>query len=129
MPDAFCCLVGKSEVYVFACVGSFWSVISGKKFAFHLLPSGILHKHTLNFLGNGVVVDFPRLLEELKVLDDKSIDWRGRLLISNRAHVVLPCHKWVDAARETSAKATGDAIGTTRMVKGRGCRSESLIRL
>ncbi len=93
--------------------------VVGKKFAFHLLPSGILHKHTLNLLGNGVVVDFPRLLEELKVLDDKGVDWRGRLFVSNRAHVVLPCHKWVDAARETSAKATGDAIGTTRMVIGK----------
>jgi adenylosuccinate synthase len=91
-------------------------VYTGKKFAFHLLPSGIIYPHTTNFLGNGVVVDLRRLLKELKDLDASGVDWRGRLKISDRAHVVLPCHPWVDTMRETNAAKTGDAIGTTRMV-------------
>ncbi len=63
-------------------------VVNGKKFAFHLLPCGLIHPHTQNLLGNGVAVDLDALDEETAPLESEGIEWRNRLFISDRAHLV-----------------------------------------
>jgi adenylosuccinate synthase len=89
-------------------------VVEGEQFIFHLIPSGILQGKTCA-IGNGVVVDPGVLLEELDRLDNRGITVDpDKFLISERAHVIMPYHKAVDAARE---QFKGDKkIGTT----GRG---------
>jgi adenylosuccinate synthase len=59
-------------------------VADGVKYAFHLLPSGILYDKCTNVLGNGVVVHLPTIFEELVALDKNNIDYKNRLLMSNR---------------------------------------------
>jgi adenylosuccinate synthase len=89
-------------------------VVDGEQFIFHLIPSGILQGKTCA-IGNGVVVDPGVLLEELDRLGSRGIDVDPqKFLISERAHLIMPYHKAVDAARENFK---GDKkIGTT----GRG---------
>ena len=58
--------------------------VEGKKYIFHLLPCGMLYPQCKNMLGNGVVVHFPTMFEELKQFDDSKISTDGRLFISNR---------------------------------------------
>lgn len=97
-------------------------VIDGKKYVLHLIPSGILHPHVQCVIGNGVVIDPVALMEEIKMLEDYGINIEGRLFISHRAHLIMPYHKLLDAAREKAASANDaatdrkNAIGTT----GRG---------
>jgi adenylosuccinate synthase len=67
------------------------------KFIFHLIPSGILYPDTLNILGPGVVVDPQALADELEELRGR-VDQIGSFLVSDRAHVVLPLHKKIEAA-------------------------------
>ncbi len=67
------------------------------KFVFHLIPSGILYPTTLNILGPGVVVDPEALADEMDALR-KSVVSIGDFLVSDRAHVVLPLHKKIEAA-------------------------------
>lgn len=82
-------------------------VVDGKKYALHLIPSGILHKNIINIIGNGVVVNPDVLIEELSNFGDVS----GRFFISDKAHLNLEYHALIDQANE---KAKGDnAIGTT----------------
>lgn len=78
---------------------------NGKKYVLHLLPSGIIHDHTLNVLGNGMVIDLEALAEELKPFDV------SRIRISNRAHLIFPLHKELDRQQEEKRQHT---IGTTR---------------
>ncbi len=89
-------------------------VVGGEQFIFHLVPSGIL-QGKICAIGNGVVVDPGVLLEELERLSSRGIDVDPqKFMISERAHVIMPYHKAVDAARENFK---GDKkIGTT----GRG---------
>ena len=82
-------------------------VIDGKKHKLHLLPSGILRKDVVSIIGNGVVVNPEVLLKELDNLDSE----RGQLLISDRAHVILPYHKLLDGGEESSKGKS--MIGTT----------------
>jgi adenylosuccinate synthase len=97
-------------------------VIDGKKYVLHLIPSGILHPRVQCVIGNGVVIDPVALMDEIKMLEDYGINIAGRLFISHRAHLIMPYHKLLDAAREKAASAKDDstnrknAIGTT----GRG---------
>lgn len=94
-------------------------VVRGERFALHLIPSGILYPGKLAVIGNGVVIDPEKVIEELEGLSKRGVDTRG-LVISSRAHVVLAYHKAEDALREDllkEARASGDAvseIGTTR---------------
>lgn len=88
--------------------------IDDEKYVLHLVPSGILHPHTICLIGNGVVIDPTILLEEIKFLESKGIDVRERLFISAQAHLVLPFHKKLDCILEASSGAM--KIGTT----GRG---------
>ncbi|MHB8903064.1 MAG: adenylosuccinate synthetase, partial [Thermoguttaceae bacterium] len=73
------------------------------KFVFHLLPSGMLSPHTVNIIGTGVVVDPERLIEELDKLHNAVSD-TGQLIISDRAHVVLPFHRQIEEALDRSPK-------------------------
>lgn len=93
-------------------------VVKGERYALHLVPSGILSPGKLAVIGNGVVVDPDALLKEIDGLSQRGVDTAG-LVISSRAHAVLPYHRDEDAAREDFLKqGTGDQgisqIGTTR---------------
>lgn len=90
-------------------------VVDGKKFVFHLLPCGLLYPKTLNVLGNGVAMDPDALTEELHDLTKGGIDWEGRLIISDRAHMLLKCHKIIDGMRERWLEDRENRqIGTTK---------------
>jgi adenylosuccinate synthase len=86
-------------------------VVNGDKTVLHLLPSGALHESAVCVIGNGVVVDPLALSHELDDLRSKGLDLAPRLRVSDRAHLVLPVHKAIDAATET-AKGAGK-VGTT----------------
>lgn len=90
-------------------------VVGSSKFILRLIPSGILNQHAVCILGNGVVVDPTALLDELEGLAGRGIQTEGRLLISDRAHLVLPYHKLLDQAGERSQQigTTGRGIGPT----------------
>ena len=88
-------------------------VIGDKKFALHLLPSGILTPECTPVIGNGVVVDFEVLFREIDGLNEKGVD-TSKLLISANAHVITPYHVTVDKVSERFLGKR--AIGTT----GRG---------
>jgi len=85
-----------------------------RHFALHLIPSGILHPACRCLIGPGVVVDPTALLGEITALEGQGVSVRGRLLVSPRAHLVLPGHRALDVAREATRGA--GRIGTT----GRG---------
>lgn len=97
--------------------------VGGERFALHLIPSGILYPGKHAVIANGVVVDPWKLIEELDGLAARGVDTRG-LVLSSRAHAVLPYHKLEDGLREDLLKATSAAggdgvasiseIGTTR---------------
>jgi len=86
-------------------------VVGGEKLILHLIPSGILHEKTKCVVGQGTVIDPAVFLEEVEALEARGIVTRGRLLVSQRAHVVLPHHKLIDGLRE---KKSGGEIGTTK---------------
>ena len=71
-------------------------IVNGSTFKLHLIPSGVLYDHPISVIGNGVVVDPDALLTELQYLNNKGI--HPRLNISDRAHVIMPYHKQMDAA-------------------------------
>lgn len=88
----------------------------GKKFVLHTIPSGIFHDHTINVIGNGVVIDPVVLQKEIEALVEEGVNIQKNLLISKKAHIILPTHRLLDAASE---KAKGnDKIGST--LKGIG---------
>lgn len=87
-------------------------VANGKKYAFHLLPCGLIYPHTTNILGNGTVIHLPSLFDELEPLTADGLEWEGRLLLSDRAHLVFDFHQELDSAQEDSRGS--DNIGTTR---------------
>ena len=88
-------------------------VIGDSQFILRLIPSGILNPGAQCLLGNGVVLDPAALFEELDALAARGIATGGRLLISDRAHLVLPYHKLLDAAGERRKRigTTGRGIG------------------
>lgn len=88
-------------------------IANGKKYILHLVPSGILWPGKLCIIGNGVVLDPTGLVEEIEGLRAQGVSITPEnLIISDRAHVVLPVHRDIDGAQED---ALGDqAIGTTR---------------
>ncbi len=86
-------------------------VVGDKKYALHLIPSGVLNPKTINVIGNGIVFDPKGFLEEIDKLKKDDIDVKN-IKISDRAHVILPYHKEIDALAE---EARGDnKIGTTK---------------
>ncbi|MDR1726611.1 MAG: adenylosuccinate synthase [Acidobacteriota bacterium] len=86
-------------------------IIGGKKYVLHLIPSGILHERKLCVIGNGVVVDPLALKQEIDGLEGAGISCKGRLFISNRAHVILEYHRLVEK-RDEDGRGEG-RIGTT----------------
>ncbi len=90
-------------------------VIGEEQFILQQIPSGILHGRTTCVIGNGVVLDPETLFKELDGLTGRGVDTTGRLFVSERAHLVLPYHKLLDAASEKSQKigTTGRGIGPT----------------
>ncbi|MED6184213.1 Adenylosuccinate synthetase 2, chloroplastic [Stylosanthes scabra] len=84
----------------------------GKKFALHLVPSGILNEDTLCVIGNGVVVHLPGLFKEIDNLESNGVSCKGRILISDRAHLLFDFHQEVDGLRE--AELAKSFIGTTK---------------
>ncbi len=87
--------------------------IGEEKFVLHLVPSGILHEGKRCVIGNGVVLDPVALVEEIEGVRARGISVEGRLFISDRAHVVFPYHRMLDAQGE-ARRAKGDQIGTTQ---------------
>ncbi len=77
-------------------------VINGEKTVLHTIPSGIMQKGVVNVIGNGVVIDPVTLVKEITTLTAKGIDVKGNLLISKKAHFILPTHKVLDAASEAA---------------------------
>lgn len=90
--------------------------IADKKYVLHTVPSGIFRPNVINVIGNGVVIDPGTLLKELAKLDEANIPYRDRLLIANKAHLILPTHRYLDAASEASKGK--EKIGST--LKGIG---------
>src|SRR5210317_879942 len=83
----------------------------GKKFVLNTIPSGIFRKGIVNLIGNGVVIDPIRLRDEIDRIKDECPDYKERLQISKKAHLILPTHRILDAASE-AAKGK-DKIGST----------------
>ena len=81
------------------------------KFSFHLIPCGVFWPQAINIIGNGVVLDLDVLLKEINDLKKEGLDLIGRLLVSDRAHVIMPHHVMLDRLTETTR--SGGAIGTT----------------
>ncbi|TRZ69581.1 MAG: adenylosuccinate synthase [Bacteroidetes bacterium] len=73
----------------------------GKKFVLHTIPSGIFHRSTLNLIGNGVIVDPFIFMREIDKLAEAGIHAEENLLISNRAHLILPTHRMLDTVLES----------------------------
>ena len=97
-----------------------------KKLVFHLIPSGILNPNTIGIIGNGVVIDPNVLIEEINTLESLGIDTKSKLLISTRAHIIMPYHIMEDALFEHLKGK--NKIGTT----GRGigpCYADKINRI
>ncbi|GAB5565078.1 MAG: adenylosuccinate synthase [Winogradskyella sp.] len=97
-------------------------VFNGQKHVLHTIPSGIFHDNTVNLVGNGVVIDPVIFKKELDKLDEQNVDYKTSLIISRKAHIILPTHRLLDAASEASkgkAKigSTLKGIGPTYMDK------------
>lgn len=90
--------------------------VNGTKVVLHQIPSGIFHEHTVNLIGNGVVLDPVTLKRECDTVTSMGIDVRKNLFISERTHLILPTHRALDKASEL-AKGN-DKIGST--LKGIG---------
>ena len=88
----------------------------GKKFVLHTVPSGVFRKNTVNIIGNGVVIDPIIFREECREIEAMGVPVRERVMISKKAHLILPTHRIIDAASEASKGAS--KIGST--LKGIG---------
>ena len=84
-------------------------LINDKKIILHLLPAGVLRDTARCYIGNGVVISPPALLDEIRLLAEDGVDLRGRLFIALHAALILPYHVEIDCAREHKNK-----IGTTK---------------
>ena len=109
-------------------------VIGEEKYILHLLPSGVLHPHTVNVIGNGVVINLETLFTEIDHLGARGIEIGDRLKISSRAHLILPYHKvmesWDDLGSGLKIGTTARGIGPTyvdKMNRHSGIRVADLI--
>lgn len=100
-------------------------VVGNEKYALHLVPSGILNPDAINIIGNGVVIDPQVLLKELSGFEERGVD-TSSLKISDKAHIIMPYHKIIDALMEESRGK--EDIGTTK--KGIGpCYMDKVERI
>jgi len=91
-------------------------IFEGKKYVLHQIPSGVFRENTTNIIGNGVVLDPVILQQEILQIENSAPNLRKNLYISEKAHLILPTHRLLDAAYE---KQKGDKkIGST--LKGIG---------
>ncbi len=81
------------------------------KFALHLLPSGVFYQHTTSIIGNGVALNIPYLLKEIKDLEEKGVP-TPKILVSDRAQVLMPYHVDFDTYEE--ARLAGKSFGSTK---------------
>lgn len=88
----------------------------GKKFVLHTVPSGVFRESAINYIGNGVVIDPIIFREECREIEAMGVPVKNRVIISKRAHLILPTHRIIDAASEASKGA--EKIGST--LKGIG---------
>ncbi|KAL0479497.1 adenylosuccinate synthase [Acrasis kona] len=112
-------------------------VHNGKKYKTNLLPSGVITPSCSNLIGNGVVLDVPKLFEEIDVMKGDGLDVSEKVLVSDRAHLVFGFHKEMDALSEkmlgkneeigTTKKGIGPAYGTK--ISRNGCRAGDLLEL
>lgn len=101
--------------------------VKNRKFVLHQIPSGILHPRKVCVIGNGVVIDPQALFEEIEMLRRNGVSVKGRLFISNQAHLIFPYHRLMDRLKEETGKRTMK-IGTTK--KGIGpCYADKAARL
>jgi len=94
----------------------------GIKHVLHTIPSGIFHANSMNLIGNGVVIDPVIFQKEIENLEPFNIDFKSKLCISRKAHLILPTHRLLDAASELSKGkskigSTLKGIGPTYMDK------------
>ncbi|KAF9165148.1 phosphoribosylaminoimidazole carboxylase ade2 [Actinomortierella ambigua] len=87
-------------------------VVGETKYDFHMLPSGLVNENCTSIIGNGVVVHVPSFFAELENLQKKGLDCTGRLLVSDRAHLVFDVHQTIDGLKELELGR--GSIGTTR---------------
>ena len=90
--------------------------VKDKKIVLHQIPSGVFHERTTNLIGNGVVLDPVTLRRECETVAGFGVDLKKNLFISERAHLILPTHRALDKAAETSKG--NEKIGST--LKGIG---------
>ena len=81
------------------------------KFALHLLPSGVFYHHTTSIIGNGVALNIPYLLQEIKELESKGVP-TPKILVSDRAQILMPYHILQDTYEE--ARLAGKSFGSTK---------------
>ena len=81
------------------------------KFALHTLPSGVFYSHTTSVIGNGVALDIPRLFKEIKSITDRNVPM-PKILVSNRAQIVMPYHILFDQYEEE--RLGGKSFGSTK---------------
>lgn len=99
-------------------------IVNGEKTVLHLIPSGILHKDTVNVIGPGVLIDPDVLCEEIELIDSKNLLQQSRLHISPYAHLILPHHRFIDGFG-----TDGDnKLGTTKRGVG-PCYSDKVNRV
>ncbi|MCA0932143.1 adenylosuccinate synthase [Lutimonas saemankumensis] len=97
-------------------------IFDGNKHVLHTIPSGIFHERAINIVGNGVVIDPVIFKNEIDNLSGYNIDFKTKLLISRKAHIILPTHRLLDAASEkmkgkSKIGSTLKGIGPTYMDK------------
>ena len=97
-------------------------IFDGNKHVLHTIPSGIFHENSVNIVGNGVVIDPVIFKRELENLAKYKIDFKSKLCISRKAHLILPTHRLLDAASEiikgkSKIGSTLKGIGPTYMDK------------
>ncbi len=81
------------------------------KFSLHMLPSGVFYGHTTSVLGNGVALNIPKLIEEIRSLTEQGVPM-PKLLVSDRAHLVMPYHILLDEYEEE--RLAGKSFGSTK---------------
>ena len=96
-------------------------VLGESTYKLHLIPSGVLYPDTTVVLGTGMVIDLTALFDELDTLTEQGVDWEGRVLVSDRAHVVLPTYRDIDVQMEEKRRrpigTTGRGIGVAYSMK------------
>ena len=96
-------------------------IADGKTYKLHLVPSGIVAPGKVAVLGTGMVIDPAALFDELDQLEKDGVNWKGRVWVSDRAHLVLPTYKALDQEMETQRRVpigtTGRGIGITYALK------------